>query len=109
MYFKHGKILGKFVSIIIHIYYFIYKTAPDNGVMNANTTAEFLGINICNNINEQVNLCFNSFSNAKDKFIYFTENFKWDENFPYKDSVLFKLGNFIAKNRQILLFFSKIH
>lgn len=51
MYSKHAKILDLFLSIICN---FVYKTASDNGAINANTTAEVLGINVWNSINEQV-------------------------------------------------------
>ena len=44
-------------------------------------------------------ICFESFSNNQENFIYFTENFRWDDKFPYKNSVLYKLGKFLAKNQ----------
>lgn len=51
MYKSHAILLERFVSIICN---FVYKTAADIGAINANTTAEALGMNVCNSLNEQV-------------------------------------------------------
>ena len=50
-YKEVASLLEKFVSIICN---FVYKVATDNGQINANTTAELLGINVCKALNEQV-------------------------------------------------------
>ena len=51
MYKMHAKLLEKTVSIICN---FVFKISPDNGAINANMTAEQLGMNVCNALNEQV-------------------------------------------------------
>lgn len=52
-------------------------------------------------------ICFKPYSNKNENFIYFAQNFKWDQNFPFKNSVLFKLGNFIAKSQTTTPLFLK--
>ena len=78
------------------------KTAADNGTINANTTAEVLGINICNSINEQVkeigelilqffNDCLTKRNNSSEAFI----EKKLTE--ILNDFILGKLGIFLKK------------
>ena len=48
-------------------------------------------------INEIHYVCFQHFS-LNSQFDYFSQNIKWNSDFPFQNSVLFIFGNFIAKD-----------
>lgn len=49
-------------------------------------------------INEIRYVCFQPFSLKNSQFDYFSQNVKWNSDFPFKNSVLFTFGKFSAKD-----------
>lgn len=67
---------------------------------------------LCNMKEEVMNnvncICFTSFSLQEEQTkTFFYDNKSWNDNFQYKNSVLYKLGKFIAKNQTKTPFFLK--
>lgn len=49
-------------------------------------------------INKISYVCFKPFSLNNSQIDYFSQNVKWNSDFPFQNSVLFIFGKFVAKN-----------